>query len=359
MKKIIAVTLAACIVLSLSIATAVPVLANDIASSTLHFEGALTDDGGGEYSGVIAATAGTYYVEGGAGVTDGKTPDGRDAVGGFDVYAKEGADAYYDNVVQGTIGSDHDAYSSAGGWGAWWDPDVPDWGMYGLVLGSDDTWKVVYNHLGEWATAGGVPMSGTISWHGDGTGYATETDTGAYFGSYAVSGNLGGAAANGGGPQAWDMDWEWGSEAIPLQYPGYTIEVTDLGGGNYHVTLTPSGNSVSVTTNISAPLMSIAVTPATINFGNLNAGQTSSAVTMTIENLGSVAVAVTAEAQGTDAVFYTDNLTLDSTALSSWSIASIAVSSSDTADAVLTVPGTTAPGVKEATLVFWAEAATP
>ena len=108
------------------------VLANTIESSTIHFEGTLTENNG-VFTGTIDATAGTYYVPGGPGTVydpvDARyeTPDGREAVGGFDVYAAMGENAYYDDSVQGVIGSDHDGYSSSGGWGDFWDPDVPDW----------------------------------------------------------------------------------------------------------------------------------------------------------------------------------------------------------------------------------------
>ncbi|MBA7691868.1 hypothetical protein ES703_100423 [subsurface metagenome] len=52
----------------------------------------------------------------------------------------------------------------------------------------------------------------------------------------------GGAEANGGGAACWDMDWSWGSEVVPLQYPGFTVAIT--GSGPYSVTLTPAPHSL-------------------------------------------------------------------------------------------------------------------
>jgi hypothetical protein len=71
--------------------------------------------------------------------------------------------------------------------------------------------------------------------------YAFETGTGAYITGSGTSELTGAdAAANyGGGPQAWDMDWSWGSEAVPLEYAGFSIGLSAQDVG-YSVTLTPS-----------------------------------------------------------------------------------------------------------------------
>jgi len=217
---------------------------NTIESGIMHFEGALTDNGGGIYTGTIDMTPGDFYMPGGPGTTwDGMqwvNPDGTPASGGIDVYAKEGGDAFYDDIFQGIIGPDHDAYSNIGGWGAFWTPDVPDYYNYQLTL-TTDHWYLEYKsiHLG-------TPMSGTMNWAGL---YATETDTGMYRGTVPADpdANDGGAlayitASTGAltGAGYWDMDWTWGSEAIPLELPGFDVSITDLGAGNYHVTLTPA-----------------------------------------------------------------------------------------------------------------------
>ncbi|MCP4550244.1 MAG: hypothetical protein GY835_27600 [bacterium] len=221
--------------LILSLLLLIPVLAfaNTIGSGTMEFEGILTDAGGGVFTGTIPATAGSWYVPGGGGA-------GISTAGGFDVYARQGATAYYDDIAQGTIGADHDAYSSGGGWGAWYDPDVPDWNNYELVL-TGTNWYLRF--IG---TAGGTPMSGVMDWSDL---YASENETGAYVNYTGTDpdANDGGAAALlgcTGEPQCgagyWDMDWTWGSEAIPLELAGFDVEVTLVGGSTYHVTMTPA-----------------------------------------------------------------------------------------------------------------------
>ena len=195
--------------------------ANTIPSSTMWFEGTLTyNPVSGSYTGVLDAIAGTYYAPGGPGTTwdgsDWRTPDGRIAVGGFDVYAKNGAVAYLDQNGDGdfddpneqTIVADHDAYSQGGTWGAWWDPDVPDWPFYSLELG-ETSWNV----KGWRGQAGeGTPYAGSMDWN---TLLATEAG------------------------QNWNPVWTWGEEDIPLEYPYFQVGITDLGGGNYRVSLTP------------------------------------------------------------------------------------------------------------------------
>ncbi len=213
--------------------------ANTVASSTMWFQGALTyDSGTGAYTGTIDATSGTYYMPGGPGTVydsvDGRweTPDGELAQGGFDVYARQGGTAYYDDAVQGTIGADHDGYSGGGGWGAFYDPDVADYYHYQLTLTSSN-WYLEYK-----SDALGTPMSGAMDWSAL---LASEDDVGQYRGLVPADpdANDGDAALNGGGAGAWDMDWTWGSEVIPLQYGTFAVDVTDIGGGEYQVSLTP------------------------------------------------------------------------------------------------------------------------
>lgn len=209
------------------------VSANTIDSSTMIFEGPLTANEDGSYSGAIDAIAGSYYYTDGTGCVDGKTPDGGACNGGFDVYAKEGETAYYDDLEQGTIGSDHDAYSTAGGWGSFYSPDVADYYNYQITFSGAD-WYLEYK-----GDALGTPMSGDIDWN---SMYAEELDTGSYRGTVPSDedANDGDAASNGGGAHAWDMDWTWGSEAIPLEYEGFEVEIDDLGTGNYRVELRPA-----------------------------------------------------------------------------------------------------------------------
>ena len=241
--KIVHLTVALVLALSLSLMMAVPAMAydNNVASATIHFQGALTDSGDGTYTGVIAATKGTYWADGGTGFPDRSTgnPCGSTDAdkGGFDVYADSSGNAYlHDSGGTQTIpiGSNHDAIEAGGPWGTYYNPDTADWCNYELELTSTH-WYLRYNG-GNLGTGNPTPMSGNMNWI---TMYASEDDTGHYKtgGSPLYDGD---AAANGGGAQAWDMDWSWGSEVIPLQLPGFAVQVTALVGDQYDVTLTPA-----------------------------------------------------------------------------------------------------------------------
>jgi hypothetical protein len=209
---------------------------HNIASSTMHFEGDLAAPGGGVYTGTIPMTEGTYYMSGGLGCVVGQTPDGGPCVGGFDVYAKAGGTAYVQGMSPDTwtIGSDHDAYSASGPWGTWYDPDCADWNQYSIEFTADH-WYLRYTPTGE------SPMSGEMTWNGDGTGYACETDNGTSD-EIAHGGNGPGTPPYGvnpiGGPKAWDWDCGWGAEVIPLELPGFSVQVTT--GTPDQVTLTPA-----------------------------------------------------------------------------------------------------------------------
>jgi len=213
--------------------------ANTIASSTMYFGTAggytITDNLDGTYSGVLPMLS---------------------INGGFDIYAENGGTAWFGNKVGETetwtsevIGADHDS-SELGG-----SPDTPDWYAYSLNLyeeGGVQKWAV-RNHSGANAAddpwwdgtdgdvqlvAQGVPLSGTMNWT---TMIAEETYAGEYLPPLDINhGEIpGGAAAHGGGAGAWDMDWSWGSEVVPLEYPYFAVNLTDLGGDVYQVTLTP------------------------------------------------------------------------------------------------------------------------
>ena len=203
--------------------------ANNIASSTMWFSGALTfDQITTAYTGTIDAKAGIYYIPGGPGTTwngsEWVTADGSTAVGGFDVYAKEGGTAYVEGLGTEVIGSDHDAYSAGGLWGVWYEPDVADWDKYSLELTADH-WYLRYTSTGE------SPMSGTIDWS---TMIAAETDLGTQNGVHD------GSLVHGGGAGAWDWDCGWGVEVIPLELPGFNVTVIGLSGGDYAVALSPT-----------------------------------------------------------------------------------------------------------------------
>jgi len=245
MKKIKSIFIIFVLISSMALAID-GVFANDntVESSTIYFEGVLTRNADGSYSGTIPAIPGNYYVPGGPGA-------GISTGGGFDLFAKEGGRAYVDDYYGtgpwnyggtdtfriGYFGDSHDAYLSetgGGPWGSFYDPDVPDYYHYQLTL-KDNQWYLEFNN-----NALGTPMSGNVDWS---RMYAYEIDIGSYRG-IATPKYPGRAAANGGGIQAWDMDWTWGSEVIPLEYPGFKIAVTPAADGKYLVSLTPAENPV-------------------------------------------------------------------------------------------------------------------
>ena len=81
-------------------------------------------------------------------------------------------------------------------------------------------------------------MSGAMDWP---ELYATETDVGAYVNPPAdPDANDGGCLGHGAGAGWWDMDWTWGSDCVPLHFPGFDVDIIDLGGGDYRVVMTPS-----------------------------------------------------------------------------------------------------------------------
>ena len=191
----------------------------------MWFEGYLSyDDSTGAYTGIIPMIAGYYYIPGGPGThwddedNRWETPDGRAAVGGFDVYAKAGATAYMDQNNDGdfddedeqeTIDEYHNAYHQGGVWGGWWQPNVPDWQNYDLEL-TATSWSV--NGFRSSSPPNMAVFAGPIDWN---TMVATET------------------GAN------WNPTWSWGEEDIPLEYGAFKVDIEPLGGGEYLVSLTP------------------------------------------------------------------------------------------------------------------------
>lgn len=219
MKKYIMICAIAALVLIANTAGA-----NTTTSSSMWFHEDLAVN---PYLSGYCISSGVYGYTGTIGMIDEAAWGLGDGISGFDVYAKEGGTAYVQGMDPDSwiIGSDHDAYSEAGPWGSWYDPDVADWYQYSLELTADH-WYLRYTATGE------SPMSGTLVWTGDGVGYAYETDLG------TQDGSNGGSAAYGGGAGAWDWDCGWGVEVIPLQYSTFAIYVgpmsSDLG-----VSLTP------------------------------------------------------------------------------------------------------------------------
>jgi len=362
-KKLFYISFALVLLLALILAPATPAVANTLASSQMIFNGALTYEGGGVYTGTIDMTKGTYYALGGPGEEIYNGTDVEADQGGFDVYAKTGANAYYDSALQGVIGSDHDAYSEGGGWGSFYNPDCADWQNYHLTL-TADSWALIHNSTTNAEDEGGVPMSGTMDWT---AGYAAETDTGAYFGSgYGTPANLGWAATHGGGAGTWDMDWSWGSEVIPLQFPGFDVSITGT-TGDYTVTLTPAAAGTTNLTIEVPDIVAISVDPTTIDYGTLIPGQTSDPHDIDVTNVGTHEVNVSAAVSGTtDDLFY-DNLELKNytTNIPNWGeagphtwpdvITGLMMDEFETLRTKITVPSSYPPdGIETAQLTFTA-----
>ena len=228
-------------VLAVNLLCGIVALPNTVDSATMVFEGFLTANPDGSYTGIV------IMVDG-----DGEnTAEAGDGVDGFDVYARNGAMATYDKAASGNQDyacgrvTDHDAYTTAGGWGTYYDPDCADWYNYQLRF-ENGNWYLEYNanvgYDGDTSGAAAAPMSGVMDWVNM---YAVETGAGAYYPGMGTAESPGYALNNpctgvNTGEAAWDMDWSWGSEYIPLAFPGFKVTITDLGGGKYRVIMTPA-----------------------------------------------------------------------------------------------------------------------
>ncbi len=357
-KKIFSIVFALVLLLTLTLVPVTPAAANSVSSSTMVFQGntdfPLTyNSSDGTYSGVIPC------------VVD----------GGYDVYAKEGATAWFGDQP-GTVPV-WTAVTIAGN-DAWptWDLDTPDWYQYSLNLYEDNgvqKWAIS-NHPGAtvddpwydtaaWGSTGkqacGVPMSGTMDWNAM---HAMETDTGAYLTACGGTPEIpGGAATKGGGAGYWDMDWSWGSEAVPLQFPGFDVTVTGSSSTDYQVTLTPAAAGATQLTVEVPDIVAISANPTSIDFGSLVPGQTSSTYDIVVTNVGTHEVDVNADVSVSSALFY-NNLELKNTASGSYSyrdwvgiILGLDMDAFETLRTRITVPLNYTPlGVETAQLTFTA-----
>lgn len=124
--------------------------------------------------------------------------------------------------------------------------------------------------------------------------------------------------------------------------------------------MTLASEGVRMTVGVPAPIVSISVSPLSIDFGMLYAGTSSAAQTITVTNTSpSISEDITATVMNESRpLFYENNLTLDALTIADWEILGLGPSQSSVApsvEAVLTVPGVTEVGTLTATLVFWAE----
>ena len=165
------------------------VSANSINSSTMRFQGELTDNGG-VYNGTIPAVL------------------------GFDIYAKNGSlvQSPVSSLDGGFVGVDHDAFPN-------WTIDTPDYTFYALNLESNN-WELWY------LKTEGDPSSGPNSFNG--TNYIPFSGTINWTSMFATE--------NGSN---WEQNWSWGYENIQLEGYGFNVSITSLGGNNYSLELIP------------------------------------------------------------------------------------------------------------------------
>jgi hypothetical protein len=115
-------------------------------------------------------------------------------------------------------------------------------------------------------------------------------------------------------------------------------------------------SSVSLGVKI-IPVVALNVTPDSINFGELSAGETSGVHTLTIQNKGGYDINVTAGVAATSDDLFKDGLLLDSALYGSYH-KTITALASDTADTTLKVPEDyLGVGAKEGALIIWAQQA--
>jgi len=108
---------------------------------------------------------------------------------------------------------------------------------------------------------------------------------------------------------------------------------------------------ISTTATIRPPVISIFVSPTTIDFGTIISGRNSDPKTIDVTNNGEITVTVTAD---TDSAFYQSFLDLDGMYSGGWNLGSIPYGTFDSYTMQLIGPTTMGP--HDAVLVFWAEA---
>jgi len=115
-----------------------------------------------------------------------------------------------------------------------------------------------------------------------------------------------------------------------------------------------NSQTVTLSGEARSPMVSISVTPTSIDFGTIVLGKSYDVDDVTIDNTGETDILLSAELY-TDDGFYAASLTLDSALVAVWGSTMTELQADKVVDLDLVVARTAAPGVHTATLVFWAE----
>jgi len=121
------------------------------------------------------------------------------------------------------------------------------------------------------------------------------------------------------------------------------------------VSAATASNPVTLRVEVAADTISISVTPAGLQFGQVSPGGTSEAQVVTITNTSTKAVNLTASATPD---FWSQNLRIDTLTVATWGVTPvITLDVGGTRDASLTVviPSDAQNGVFDGSVTFWAE----
>jgi len=152
----------------------------------------------------------------------------------------------------------------------------------------------------------------------------------------------------------------------PVEHTGLTEDeknaAEDMYGVGSSITvglMTLSSEAIRMTASVPAPIISISVSPLSVDFGSVYAGSSSATKTITVTNTSPIlSEDITADViNESRANFYGAHLTLDGAGKAVWKIENLGPGTPQDVSAVLTVPADAEVGTLTATLVFWAEEA--
>lgn len=161
-----------------------------------------------------------------------------------------------------------------------------------------------------------------------------------------------------------DPDGELGSTAISASTVITKLEIevdnwvldTVAYVDNININAIPAVG-LSVTTIEAPEIVAVSATPTSIDFGTLYPGQSSGTTVVTVENVGTVTVDVSALVTQDTGTVFLDNLTLDEEAWGVWGLVGLAAAEDMPVAVQLSIPIEYVPaGAETATLVFEATA---